>query len=87
MKYLQVSRGSVSLDYEDVCIHQDVDILAGHELLKFDIFDGTGDPNAYLREYCDKLVRVGWNDKLRMKLFVRSLTGTLPIPHPFRVNW
>ncbi|XP_070032413.1 uncharacterized protein [Nicotiana tomentosiformis] len=42
---------------------------------KFDIFDGTGDPYENLRAYRDKLVGVGRNEKLRMKLFIRSLTG------------
>nr|XP_033508510.1 uncharacterized protein LOC117273450 [Nicotiana tomentosiformis] len=46
-----------------------------YKLPKFDIFDGTGDPHAHLRAYCDKLVRAGRTEKLRMKLFIRSLTG------------
>nr|XP_009624849.1 uncharacterized protein LOC104115829 [Nicotiana tomentosiformis] len=75
MKSLQVARGSDSLDYEDLCIHPDVDIPAGYKPPNFDIFDGMGDPHAHLRDYCDKLVGVGRNEKLRMKLFIRSLTG------------
>ncbi|XP_033515430.1 uncharacterized protein [Nicotiana tomentosiformis] len=47
----------------------------GYKPPKFDIFDGTGDPHAHLRAYYDKLVGVGRNEKLRMKLFIRSLTG------------
>ncbi|XP_070054397.1 uncharacterized protein [Nicotiana tomentosiformis] len=47
----------------------------GYKPLKFDIFDGTGDLRAHLRAYCDKLVAVGRNEKLRMKLFITSLTG------------
>ncbi|XP_033515074.1 uncharacterized protein [Nicotiana tomentosiformis] len=42
MKNLQVARGSESLDYEDLCIHPDVDIPVGYKAPKFDIFDGTG---------------------------------------------
>nr|XP_009770363.1 PREDICTED: uncharacterized protein LOC104221080 [Nicotiana sylvestris] len=75
MKNLQVARGSESLDYEDLCIHQDIDMPLGYKPPKFDIFNGTGDPHAHLREYCDKLVGVGRNEKLRIKLFIRSLTG------------
>ena len=41
----------------------------------FDMFDGKGDPHAHLRAYCDKLVSVGRNEKLRMKFFIRSLFG------------
>nr|XP_009603846.1 uncharacterized protein LOC104098741 [Nicotiana tomentosiformis] len=75
MKSLQVSPRSESLDYEDLCIHPDVDMPAGYKPPKFDIFDGTGDPHVHLRAYCDKWVRVGRNEKLRMKLFIISLTG------------
>ncbi|XP_075084830.1 uncharacterized protein LOC142168069 [Nicotiana tabacum] len=54
---------------------RNVDIPIAYKPPKFDIFDGTGDPNAHLRAYCYNLVGVGRNDKLRMKLFIRSLTG------------
>ncbi|XP_075083462.1 uncharacterized protein LOC142167201 [Nicotiana tabacum] len=75
MKNLQVARGSESLDYEDLCIHPEMDMPVGYKPLKFDIFDGTGDPHAHLSAYCDKLVGVGRNEKLRTKLFIKSLTG------------
>lgn len=75
MKNLQVARGSKILDFEDLCIHPDVDMPTGYKPPKFDIFDRTGDPHAHLRAYYDKLVAVGRNEKLRMKLFIRSLTG------------
>ncbi|XP_070031984.1 uncharacterized protein [Nicotiana tomentosiformis] len=54
---------------------RNVDIPIAYKPPKFDIFDGTGDPHAHLRAYCYNLVGVGRNDKLRMKLFIRSLTG------------
>nr|XP_033515515.1 uncharacterized protein LOC117279977 [Nicotiana tomentosiformis] len=47
----------------------------GYNPLKFDIYDETGDPHEHLRAYCDKLVGVGRNEKLRIKLLIRSLTG------------
>ncbi|XP_033517334.1 uncharacterized protein [Nicotiana tomentosiformis] len=75
MKNLQLSRGSESLNFENTCIHPDVDMPAGYKPPKFDIFDGTGDSHVHLRDYLDKVVRVGRNEKLRMKLFIRSLTG------------
>ncbi|XP_070036286.1 uncharacterized protein [Nicotiana tomentosiformis] len=34
-----------------------------------------GDPKVHLRTYCDKLVGVGKDERIRMKLFMRSLTG------------
>ncbi|XP_070050623.1 uncharacterized protein [Nicotiana tomentosiformis] len=50
-------------------------MLIGYKPPKFDIFNGIGDPHAHLRAYYDKLVGVGRNEKLKMKLFIRSLTG------------
>ncbi|XP_049358814.1 uncharacterized protein LOC125823480 [Solanum verrucosum] len=73
LKSFQVSRGTESLDYDDLCIHPDIDMPVGYKPLKFDMFDGNGDPHAHLRAYCDKLVGVGRNEKLRMKLFIQSL--------------
>ncbi|XP_015169313.1 uncharacterized protein [Solanum tuberosum] len=75
LKSLQVTRGTESLDYDDLCIHPDIDMPVGYKPPKFDMFDGKGDPHAHLRAYCDKLVGVGRNEKLRMKLFIRSLSG------------
>ncbi|XP_060208582.1 uncharacterized protein LOC132635979 isoform X1 [Lycium barbarum] len=75
MRSMRVTRGSESLDYDDLCIHSDIGMPVGYKPPKFDIFDGTGDPHAHLRAYCDKLVGVGRNEKLRMKLFIRSLSG------------
>lgn len=39
----------------------------------FEMFDGTGDPKAYLRTYYDKLVGVRKYEQICMKLFMRSL--------------
>ncbi|XP_070056491.1 uncharacterized protein [Nicotiana tomentosiformis] len=38
------------------------------------MFDGTGDLKVHLRTYCDKLVGVVKDERIRMKLFIRSLT-------------
>ncbi|KAK4730139.1 hypothetical protein R3W88_023127 [Solanum pinnatisectum] len=74
LKCLQVTRGVESLDSDDLCIHLDIDMPIGYKPPKFDMFDGKGDPHTHLRAYCDKLVGVGRNEKLRMKLFIRSLS-------------
>ncbi|XP_070042629.1 uncharacterized protein [Nicotiana tomentosiformis] len=50
-------------------------MLVGYKPPKFDIFYGIADPHAHLRAYCDKVVGVGRNEKLRMKLLIRSLKG------------
>ncbi|XP_060212073.1 uncharacterized protein LOC132639649 [Lycium barbarum] len=74
MRSMRVTWGSESLDYDDLCIHSDIGMPVGYKPPKFDIFYGTCDPHAHLRAYCDKLVGVGRNEKLRMKLFIRSLS-------------
>ncbi|KAK4736933.1 hypothetical protein R3W88_000630 [Solanum pinnatisectum] len=47
----------------------------GKMLPKFELFNGMGDPKAHLRMYCDKLVGIGRDERILMKLFMRSLTG------------
>ncbi|XP_070029391.1 uncharacterized protein [Nicotiana sylvestris] len=39
------------------------------------MFDGAGDPKVHLRTYYDKLVGVGKDERIHMKLFMRSLIG------------
>lgn len=63
------------MDYEDLYIYPDVDFPIGFKPPKFDLFDGTGDPHTHLRAYCDKLVRIGKNEKLIMRLLIKSLSG------------
>ncbi|XP_070008134.1 uncharacterized protein [Nicotiana sylvestris] len=53
----------------------DVELPEGYKPPKFEMFHGTGDPKVHLRTNCDKLVGVGKDEKIRMKLFIRSLTG------------
>lgn len=62
-------------NYEDLCIQPNVERPEGYKPPKFEMFDGAGDTKAHLRMYCDKLVGVGKNEQIRMKLFMRSLTG------------
>ncbi|XP_070020710.1 uncharacterized protein [Nicotiana sylvestris] len=69
------SKGIEGLNYEDLCIQPDVELPEGYKPPKFEMFDGTRDPRVHLRTYCDKLVRVGMDEKIRMKLFMRSLKG------------
>ncbi|XP_049386709.1 uncharacterized protein LOC125850930 [Solanum stenotomum] len=75
MRNLQTTRGNKSLEYEDLCVQPDIDLPVGYKLPKFDTFNGIGDPHTHLRAYCDKLVGVGRDERVRMKLFIRSLSG------------
>jgi len=68
------NKGIESLNYEDLCIQPDVELPEGYKPPKFEMFDGTGDPRVHLKTYCDKLVGVGKDENIRMKLFMKSLT-------------
>ncbi|XP_070031709.1 uncharacterized protein [Nicotiana tomentosiformis] len=54
---------------------EDVELPEGYKPPKFKMFDGTGDPKVHLRTYCDKLVGVSKDERINIKLFMRSLTG------------
>jgi len=69
---LKTGKGVEGLNYEDLCIQLDVELLEGYKSPTFEIFDGTIDPKVHLRTYCDKIVGVGKNE---LKLFMRSITG------------
>ncbi|XP_070056573.1 uncharacterized protein [Nicotiana tomentosiformis] len=66
-------KGIEGLNYENLCIQPDVKLPEGYKPPKLEMFDGTGDPKVHLRAYCDKLVGVGKNEQIRMKLFMRSI--------------
>ncbi|KAJ8574037.1 hypothetical protein K7X08_010548 [Anisodus acutangulus] len=73
-KNIQTSKGHEGLEYEDLCMHPDIELPVGYKMPKFDLFDGKGNPYSHLRSYCDKLIGVGKNQAIIMKLFIRSLT-------------
>ena len=56
-------------------MHPDLEIPEGYKIPKFETFNGIGNPMSHLRAYCDKLVGIGKNDALIMRLFSRSLSG------------
>ncbi|XP_055806992.1 uncharacterized protein LOC129875775 [Solanum dulcamara] len=74
MKEFHYTPNVVGLNYEDLCIHPNLDLPEGFKVPKFDTFGGTGNPLAHLRAYCDQLVGVGKNEALLMRLFSRSLS-------------
>ncbi|XP_055814638.1 uncharacterized protein LOC129884346 [Solanum dulcamara] len=75
MKKFHYTPDAVGLNYEDLCIHPDLDLPEGFKIPKFDTFSGIGNPLAHLRAYCDQLVGVGKNEALLMRLFSRRLSG------------
>ncbi|XP_070005246.1 uncharacterized protein [Nicotiana sylvestris] len=68
-------KGIEGLNYEDICIQLDVELPEGYKPPKLEMFDGMDDPKVHLRTYCDKLMRVGKDERILLKLFMRSLTG------------
>nr|XP_033513501.1 uncharacterized protein LOC117278169 [Nicotiana tomentosiformis] len=49
-------KGIEGVNYEYLCIQPDVELPEGYKPPNFEMFDGTGDPKAHLRTYCDKLI-------------------------------
>ncbi|XP_060216771.1 uncharacterized protein LOC132644214 [Lycium barbarum] len=65
------------LRYSNLCIHPDIGLPEGFKIPKFDHFNGSGNPRAHLRAYCDHLVGNDRNEaSLLMRLFSQSLSGT-----------
>ncbi|XP_070040342.1 uncharacterized protein [Nicotiana tomentosiformis] len=72
---IEGGKGIKGLNSEDLCIQPDIELPEGYKSPKFEMFGETGDPKVHLRMYCDKLVGVGKVERIRMKLFMRRLTG------------
>ncbi|XP_033509096.1 uncharacterized protein [Nicotiana tomentosiformis] len=68
-------KGIEGLNYKDLCIQPDIELPDDYKLPNFKIFDGASDPKAHLRTYYDKLIAVGKNEQIHIKLFMQSLTG------------
>ncbi|OIT32028.1 hypothetical protein A4A49_63800 [Nicotiana attenuata] len=71
------SRNYQSLRYEDLCLQPDVELPPGYQVPKFNTFHGKGNPLAHLKDYCSRLLGIGHNEAIRMKLllFIQSLSG------------
>ncbi|XP_070025582.1 uncharacterized protein [Nicotiana sylvestris] len=67
-------KGIEGLNNEDLCNQLGVELPQGYESPMFEMFDGTGNPKVHLRMYCVKLVGVGKDKRIRIKLFMRILT-------------
>ena len=74
MKELQCTSDVTDLNYEDLCIHLNLDLSEGFKIQKFDTFGVTGNFLAHLRVYCDQLVGVGGDKVVLMRLFRQSLS-------------
>lgn len=53
---------NIGFSYNDLCIHLILNLLKDYKVPKFKTFNGTGNPMAYLRGFCDQLVGFGKNE-------------------------
>ncbi|KAK4716321.1 hypothetical protein R3W88_014659 [Solanum pinnatisectum] len=63
------------LRYNRLCLHPGVELPSGFKIPKFNMFNGHGDPVAYLKDFCSRLVGLENNEPLLMRLFIQSLSG------------
>ena len=75
MKELQCVPDIAGLNYEDLCIHMNLDLPEWFKMPKFETFGVRENPLVYPRAYCDKLVGVGRDETMLMRLFSQSLSG------------
>ncbi|KAG5611331.1 hypothetical protein H5410_022612 [Solanum commersonii] len=69
------SKLAYDLRYENLCLHPRVKLPSGFKIPKFNMFNGRGDPIAYLKDFCSRLVGLENNEHLLMRLFIQSLSG------------
>ncbi|KAJ8531506.1 hypothetical protein K7X08_026940 [Anisodus acutangulus] len=72
-KNIQTIKGHEGLEYEDLCMHPDIELPVGYKVPKFGLFDGKGNPHAHLRSSRDKLIGVG---------ILQPIQGNVPNPVP-----
>lgn len=61
-------------NYDNFCIHPNLDLWEGYKIPKFETFNETGNHRAF-RGYYDQIVRIGQIEVLLMGLFSWSLSG------------
>ncbi|XP_059290866.1 uncharacterized protein LOC132044391 [Lycium ferocissimum] len=69
------SRNFQRLKYEDLCVHPNVEPPPGYKIPKFNTFNGEGDLVTHLKDYCSSLIGIEYNEAVRMRLFIQSLSG------------
>ncbi|KAH0750701.1 hypothetical protein KY290_029933 [Solanum tuberosum] len=75
MRGLHGFDSSQSVRDEEFCTFPEVVLPPGYKIPKFEKFSGLGNPFFHLKIYCEKLIGVGNNEGIRIKLFNQSLTG------------
>ncbi|XP_049345410.1 uncharacterized protein LOC125809910 [Solanum verrucosum] len=68
--------GSIqSVRYEELYAFPEVELPPSYKIPKFEKFDGSGNPFFHLKVYCEKLIGVGKNERIGIKLFNQNLSG------------
>ncbi|PHT74577.1 hypothetical protein T459_21854 [Capsicum annuum] len=67
--------GYKSVSYKDFCKFPGVNLPPGFKMLKFENYDGHGDPVAHMRSCCNQLRDAGGKEELLMAYFGESLSG------------
>ncbi|PHT75478.1 hypothetical protein T459_19000 [Capsicum annuum] len=75
MKNLQGLGGYKSVSYKDLCMFPGVHLPLCFKMLKFEKYDGHGNPIAHLRCYCNHLRGAREKEELLMDYFGESLSG------------
>ncbi|XP_070010040.1 uncharacterized protein [Nicotiana sylvestris] len=75
LKNIQGLSGQKSVSYADLCMFPHVYLPLGFKTLKFEKYDGHGDPIAHLKRYCNQLWGADGNEELLMAYFRESLVG------------
>ncbi|XP_070029017.1 uncharacterized protein [Nicotiana sylvestris] len=75
LKNIQGLSGQKSVSYADLCMFPHVHLPLGFKTLKFEKYDGHGDPIAHLKRYCNQLRGAGGKEELLMAYFGESLVG------------
>ncbi|KAH0633466.1 hypothetical protein KY284_036252 [Solanum tuberosum] len=73
MRRLRGFDSSQSVRYEELCTFPEVELPPGYKIPKFEKFSGSGNPFFHLKIYCEKLIGVGNNEGIIIKLFNQSL--------------
>ena len=74
MRGLRRFDSSQSVRYEELCTFPEVELPSGYKIRKFEKFSGSGNSFFHLKIYCEKLIGIGNNEGIRIKLFNKSLT-------------
>ncbi|KAL3515054.1 hypothetical protein ACH5RR_021956 [Cinchona calisaya] len=75
MKQQQGTDKFRAIDYQDLCLFPEVQLLPKFKIPEFPKYNGTGDPVAHLKIFCNLLGNPTSDPRIAMRVFARSLEG------------